>query len=183
MWVCFRCGGILSCSDWDKIVILFPLHCMNFESYAAHRTPPLSAVCCKKQQQQKTPRVQQCTSSLPIPCAHGKLNVKHLRNRRYIYTWYHSRESRSCAGEKSNTKTNTSGAAAAVRVRMYTSEADFHKPRIYGGSVRVRATAWDVFRRAPSRVGRGGRAAVDFVMCIGWGGFFSFFFSFLMRQG
>ena len=74
MWVCFRCGGILSCSDWHKIVILFPLHCMNFESYAAHRTPPLSAVCCKKQQQQKTPRVQQCTSSLLIPCAHGKMS-------------------------------------------------------------------------------------------------------------
>ena len=47
----------------------------QFESYAAHRTPPLSALCCKKQQQ-KTPRAQQYTSSLVIPCAHGKLNVK-----------------------------------------------------------------------------------------------------------
>ena len=54
---------------------------------------------------------------------------------------------------------------------MYTSEADFHKPGIYGGSARVWATAWDVFRRAPPRVGRGGRAAVDFVMCFGLGGF------------
>ena len=52
MWVCFRCGAILSCSDWHKIVFLFPLHnACHFESYAAHRTPPLSAVSCKKQQQ------------------------------------------------------------------------------------------------------------------------------------
>ena len=29
---------------------------MRFESYAAHGTPPLSAVCCKKQQQEDTPR-------------------------------------------------------------------------------------------------------------------------------
>ena len=49
--------------------------------------------------------------------------------------------------------------------------------------MRVWAEAWDVFRRAPSRVGRGGRAAVDFVVCFGLGGFLSDFFSFLMRQG
>ena len=85
MWVCVGCAGIISCSDWHIIVILFPLHiaCI-FESYAAHRTPPISVVCCQKQQQQqqKTPRAQQysqCTSSLLIPCAHGKLDVKHHR--------------------------------------------------------------------------------------------------------
>ena len=44
--------------------------------------------------------------------------------------------------------------------------------------MRVWAAAWDVFRRAPSRVRRGGRAAVDFVVCFGLGGFFSFFFRF-----
>ena len=38
---------------------------------------------------------------------------------------------------KESTKTNTSDTAAAVRVCMYTSEADFSKPRIYGGNVRV----------------------------------------------
>ena len=43
-------------------------------------------------------------------------------------------------------------------------EADFHKFGIYG-SVRVWANAWDVFRRTPSRGGRGRRAAVDFVVC------------------
>ena len=39
------------------------------------------------------------------------------------------------------------------------------------------ANAWDVFRRAPSRGGRGRQAAVDFVVCFGWDGTFSFFFS------
>ena len=40
------------------------------------------------------------------------------------------------------------------------------------------ANACDVFRRAPSRVGRGRRAAADFVACFRWGGiFFDFFFS------
>ena len=43
---------------------------------------------------------------------------------------------------------------------------DSHKPGIYG-SGREWANAWDVFRRTPSRGGRGRRAAVDFVMCFG----------------
>ena len=50
-------------------------------------------------------------------------------------------------------------------------ETEFHKPGIYG-SGRVWANVWDVFRRMPSRGGRGRRAAVDFVVCSGWGGFF-----------
>ena len=59
MWVCVGFGGIISCSDWHKIVHLFPLHiARNVESYAAHRTPPISAVCCQKQKQ-KTLRAQQ----------------------------------------------------------------------------------------------------------------------------
>ena len=48
-------------------------------THTAHHTPPLSAVCCKQQQKHKTPRAQHCTSNLLIPCAHGKLNVKHHR--------------------------------------------------------------------------------------------------------
>ena len=44
---------------------------------------------------------------------------------------------------------------------MYTSKADFHKPEIYGGRVRVWATEWDVFHCKPPRGGRGRRAAVD----------------------
>ena len=62
-----------------------------------------------------------------------------------------------------------------MRVCMYTSEADFHKPGFYGGSMRLWAAAWDVFRRAPSRVGLGVREAVDFVVCFGLGVVFVFF--------
>ena len=47
---------------------------------------------------------------------------------------------------------------------MYTSEADFHKPGIYGGSVRVWANAWDVLRRTASRGGRG-LQWIYFVVC------------------
>ena len=47
------------------------------ENFAAHRKPSLCALCRKKQHQQKTPLAQQYSSSLVIPCAHGKLNVKH----------------------------------------------------------------------------------------------------------
>ena len=45
---------------------------------------------------------------------------------------------------------------------MYTSEADFHKPGMYAGRALAWANAWDVFRRTPSRGGRGRRAAVGF---------------------
>ena len=56
--------------------------------------------------------------------------------------------------------------------------AEIHNLGIYG-SGRVWANAWDVFRLAPSRGGRGGWAAVDFVVCVfGWAGFFSVFFDF-----
>ena len=56
-------------------------------------------------------------------------------------------------------------------------EADLHEPGIYG-SGREWANAWDVFRRTPSRGGRGRRAAVNFVVCFGCGGIslFSLFF-------
>ena len=62
-------------------------------------------------------------------------------------------------------------------------EPDPHKPGI-NGSTREWANAWDVFRRKPSRVGRGRQAAVDFVVSFGCGGIvrdiffldFSFFF-------
>ena len=52
-----------------------------------------------------------------------------------------------------------------------------NKPGIYGNGL-VWANAWDVFSRTPSRVGRGRRAAVDFVVCFGWprADFFVFFF-------
>ena len=58
-------------------------------------------------------------------------------------------------------------------------EADFHKLGIYGSS-RVWANAWVVFRRTPSRGGRGRRAGAGFVVCFGCGGI-SFFSRFLVR--
>ena len=69
-----------------------------------------------------------------------------------------------------------------IYIRVYTSEADFHKPGIYGGRVRVWANEWDVFHCTPSRGGRGRRAAVDifrgvFFQCLV--GFRVFFFRFL----
>ena len=115
----------------------------NFGSYAAHRSPPISAVCCKKQSSDTMrSRKPQCQA---------------LRDNPETGDTYHSRESRSCAGEKIEHQ---------------------NEYKRYGGSVRVWATASDVFSRAPSRVGRVGRAAVDFVVCFEWGGFLSFFYRF-----
>ena len=82
---------------------------------------------------------------------------------------YHSRERRSCAGQKivpgiehqNVHRRRSSSSSASIYIRVYTSEADFHKPGMYGGSMRVRANAWDVFCRTPSRGVRGRRAAVD----------------------
>ena len=77
---------------------------------------------------------------------------------------YHRRERRSCAGQKiehQSVHRRRNSSSASTYIRVYTSEADFHKPRMYGGSVQVWANAWDVFRRTPSRDGRGRRAAVD----------------------
>ena len=95
---------------------------------------------------------------------------------------YHSGESRSCAVEKIRAPKRIQKRHSSSSAGMYTSEADFHKPGIYGGSLRVWAAAWDVFRRAPSRVGRGVRVAVYFVVCF-WVGriFIGFLFLFLMR--
>ena len=84
MWVCVGCGGIISCSDWHKMVLSFPLHiACNFENYAAHRTPHTASLCCllpEAAAAEDTSRAAvQYTSSLLIPCAHVKLNVKHHR--------------------------------------------------------------------------------------------------------
>ena len=94
------------------------------------------------------------------------------RNRRYISQW---------RNQKLRWRENRAPKRIQAGIHVYTSEADFHKPGIYGGSVRAWATTWDVFRRAPSRVGRGGRAAVDFIVCFGLGGVLPVFFSFLTR--
>ena len=76
---CFGCGEFSGVLIGTKSLFCFRSIRCRFERYAAQRKPPLFDLCCKKQQQQKTPRAQQYTSSLVIPCAHGKLNVKHHR--------------------------------------------------------------------------------------------------------
>ena len=53
-------------------------------------------------------------------------------------------------------------------------DTDFHKPGIYGNG-RVWASALDVFRRPPSRGGRGRRSAVDSGCVLGAAGFRVFF--------
>ena len=138
----------------------------QFEHCAAHRKPPFSALCCRKQQQ-KTRSAQQYTSNLLIPCVDGKLNIKHHRTIPkpeipYSYE-YHSREGWSCSGQRiehQNVHRRRSSSSANTYIRVFTSEADFHKLGMHGGSVRVRANAWEVFGRTPCRGGRGRRAAV-----------------------
>ena len=173
---CFECGGICWCSDWHKIVFFVsaPLDVsLNVMPHTASRRSLLPAA---RSSSRRRPRAQEYTSSLVIPCAHGKLNVKHHRTTPKpeirIYQ-YHSRERRSRAGQKiehQNVHRRRSRRSASIYIRVYTSETDFLKPGMYGGSVGVRANAWDVFRRTPSRGGRGRRAAVDFVVCFGCGG-------------
>ena len=77
---------------------------------------------------------------------------------------YHSREKRSRTGQKiehQNAHKHRGSRGASNYIRVHTREANFHKPGMYGGSVRVWANAWDVFRRTPSRGSRGRRVAVD----------------------
>ena len=100
---------------------------------------------------------------------------------------YHSRERRSCAGQKNSIerqnvhRQRSSSSSASIYVRVYTSEADFHKPESYGGRVRVWATEWDVFHCTASRGGRGRRAAVDIFRGVCLVGFRFFFFVFFER--
>ena len=63
--------------------------------------PNTAACCCCNKQQHKTPRAQQYTSLL-VPCAHGKLNVKHYRTTAKPETYHTSSSSKEAAlcGEK-----------------------------------------------------------------------------------
>ena len=78
----------------------------------------------------------------------------------------------------------SSSSSASIYIRVYTSEADFHKPEIYRGRVRVWATEWDVFHCTPSRGGRGRRAAVDIFrgVLVWYLVGFRFFFSFSLLR-
>ena len=139
------------------------------QRYTAHRKPPLFALCCKKQQQQKTPRAQQYTSSLvnhALTERSMSSTAGQPRNRRYIRVSQQQRKTKlrwpeNSIERQSVHRRRSSSSSASIYIRVYTSEADFHKPEIYGGRVRVWATEWDVFHYKPSRGGRGRRAAVD----------------------
>ena len=72
----------------------------------------------------------------------------------------------------------SSSSSASIYIRVYTSEADFHKPEIYGGRVRVWATEWDVFHCTPGAVA--GLLWINFVVylfSVWWD--FVFFFVFV----
>ena len=106
------------------------------------------------------------------------------RNRRYIRV-SQQRKTKLRWPENSiehqNVHRRRSSSSASIYIRVYTSEADFHKPEIYGGRLRVWATERYVLHCTPSRGGRGRRAAVDifrgvFFSCLVG---FRFFFRFL----
>ena len=77
-------------------------------------------------------------------------------------------------------RSSSISSSASIYIRVYTSEADSHKPGICG-RVRVWANEWDVFHCTPSRGGRGRLAAVDVfrgVFFTVWWDFVFFFFFF-----
>ena len=55
----------------------------------------------------------------------------------------------------------SSSSSESIYIRVYTSEADSHKPGIYGVRVRAWVNECGVFYCTPSRGGRGRRGAVD----------------------
>ena len=110
------------------------------------------------------------------------------RNRRYIRV-SQQRKTKPRWPENSIEHQNvhrrrSSSKSASIYIRVYASEADFHKPELYGGRVRVWATEWDVFPCTPSRGGRGRRAAVDIFRGVFFlvSGGISFFFSFSLLR-
>ena len=118
MWVFSGCDGILSCSDWHKIALSFPLHiACNFERYATHRTPPLFAVCCQvmlhtahRHSLLSAARSSSIRRHLAQSSTVHVESSDTMRSRRAQCQapshnpetggTYHSWESRSCAGEK-----------------------------------------------------------------------------------
>ena len=131
MWVRFGCGGILSCSDSHKIVILFPLHiACNFYvmPHTAHRGLLLSAA-----------RIGSISRHLARSNTVHVESSHHLRSRKAqcqppsgnpeTGDTSHSGERRSCDGEEIENQNEYK------QLFMHKSEADYHKPGIYGGSV------------------------------------------------
>ena len=120
----------------------------------------------------------QCTSSLLIPCAHGKLNVKHHRTTpKPEMHIYHSRESRSCAGEKVEHQKRIQAAQqqecgyVCIQARLIsTNPGSMEEARECG---LPRGTCF--VARHLELVAVAGRLWISWV-CFGWGGFFPFFF-------
>ena len=87
------------------------------------------------------------------------------RNRRYLRVSQQRKTKlrwpEKCLEHQNVHKRRSSSRSASIYIRVHTSEADFNKPEIYRGRVRVWATEWDVFDCTPSRGGRGRRATVD----------------------
>ena len=173
---CFGCGGIsqlwgpkivlLWCSDWLKIVILWHSIACKSEIYAAQCRSLLQEEAAAEDASRAAVHVESCDTM----CSRKDQCQAPPDNPETDDTYeYHSRERRSCAGQKivpgiehqNVHRRRSSSSSASIYIRVYTSEADFHKPEIYGGRVRVWATEWAVFHCTPSRGGRGRRAAVD----------------------
>ena len=102
MWVCAGCGGILSCSDWHKIVLLFRsiLHViLKVMPHTAHRRSLLSAAGSNSS---RTHLAR--SSTVHLECSDTmrsrKAQCQAPPDNPETGDAYHSRESRSCAGEK-----------------------------------------------------------------------------------
>ena len=76
------------------------------------------------------------------------------RNRRYIRVSQERKTTENSIEHQNVHRQHSSSSSASIYIRVYTSEADFHKPDIYGGRAQVWATEWDVFHCTPSRGGR-----------------------------
>ena len=103
MWVCVGCGGVLSCSDWHKkkfFCFRSILHViLKVMPHTAHRLSLLSATRSssirKHLARSSTVHVESSDTmrSRKAPCQAPPDNPE-------TGDTYHSRESRSCAGEK-----------------------------------------------------------------------------------
>ena len=125
-----------------------------FEHYAAHRKPPLFALCCKKEQQQ-TPRAQQCTSSLVIPCAHGKLNVKHHRKtpRPEIHTSMTAEKDEAALARKLYRAPKRTQAAQLQQQCEYVHTCVYKRGQFF--------QTWDLWRKSASMGYRLGLVSLD----------------------
>ena len=97
MWACVGCGEIFSCSDWHKVVLLYVI--LKVMPHNAHRRSLLSAARSSSSRRHlarsSTVHVESSDTmrSRKAQCQAPPDNPE-------TGDTYHSRESRSCAGEK-----------------------------------------------------------------------------------